>query len=414
MTPGPVAPAFFVYAHLNSATQQGLMTLKHLNITIVGAGIGGLSAALILQRKGAQVTVLEQAEAVSEVGAGLQVSPNGVAVLKALDLGDALAWASQRARAVVLRSYQQGREVVRLDLEQYAQDLRFYFVHRADLIRILVDSARDAGVQVRLLQKVQSVGYAPKPVVHLANGAQCGGDLVIGADGLHSKTRGALNETGQPMFTGQVAWRAIVPNHANLPAEAQVFMGPGQHLVAYPLRDGSVVNLVAVQERRAWAEEGWHTADDPENMRRAFSRFGGEAHQLLSQVRDCALWGLFRHPVAPHWHRGAVAILGDAAHPTLPFMAQGGNLALEDAWVLAHALEASRHDIPAALAAYQDRRRARAVKVVDAASRNAWKYHLRAPLSWPAHQILKLGGHFAPQRMVEQFDWIYRHDVTAS
>lgn len=388
------------------------MTLRHLNITIIGAGIGGLAAALVLQRKGAQVTVLEQSEVVSEVGAGLQITPNGMAVLQALELNDALAWCSQRAKAVVLREYRRGNQVLRLDLDQYAADLRYYFVHRADLIQILAEAAREAGVQVRLLQKVERVDSETKPVVHLANGAQCGGDLVIGADGLHSQARRALNETSQPFFTRQVAWRAIVPNHSKLPAEAQVFMGPGQHLVAYPLRDGSVVNLVAVQERRAWAEEGWHFPDDPENLRQAFSGFGGEAHHLLSQVQDCALWGLFRHPVARHWHKGAVALLGDAAHPTLPFMAQGGNLALEDAWVLGAALEARPGDIPAALASYQDARRERAVKVVEAASRNAWKYHLRAPLNWPAHQILRLGGRLAPQRVVSQFDWIYRHDVT--
>ncbi|EAQ44903.1 salicylate hydroxylase [Roseobacter sp. MED193] len=395
-----------------SETQQAAMTLRHLNITIIGAGIGGLAVALVLRRKGAQVTVLEQSEAISEVGAGLQVTPNGVAVLTALELNDALAWSSQRAKAVVLREHRQGREVLRLDLDQYAADLRYYFVHRADLIKILADAAREAGVQVRLLQKVERVETGPKPMVHLANGAQCGGDLVIGADGLHSKARQALNEVSQPFFTRQVAWRAIVPNHSKLPAEAQVFMGPGRHLVAYPLRDGSMINLVAAQERRAWAEEGWHQPDDPENMRRAFAGFGGEAQQLLAQVQDCALWGLFRHPVANQWHRGAVALLGDAAHPTLPFMAQGGNLALEDAWVLGEALEAVPDDIPSALARYQLLRRERAVRVVDAASRNAWKYHLRAPLNWPAHQLLKLGGYLAPQRVVSQFDWIYRHDVT--
>lgn len=388
------------------------MELKGLKITVIGAGIGGLTAALALRRQGASVTVLEQAEAISEVGAGLQITPNGVAVLQALGLADDLAWCSQRARAVVLRSHRRGAEVLRLDLDEYAAGLRYYFVHRSDLIGILAGAARREGVQVRLLQKVERVEPGPQPVVHLGNGAQCGGDLVVGADGLHSKARVALNGERNAAFTGQVAWRATVPNHLNLPPEAQVFMGPGRHLVAYPLRDGSLMNLVAVQERRAWAGEDWNFKDDPANLRAAFAGFGGSAAALLEAVEEVLLWGLFRHPVAASWHGENTAILGDAAHPTLPFMAQGANLALEDAWVLARSLEESA-GVKAGLALYQSRRRERAEKVVQAASSNAWKYHLRAPLSWPAHQVLKLGGRFAPDRMVSQFDWIYRHDVTA-
>lgn len=388
------------------------MELKGLKITIIGSGIGGLTAALALRGLGASVTVLEQAGAISEVGAGLQISPNGVAVLRALDLADDLAWCSQRARAVVLRSHRRGAQVLRLDLDQYAAGLPYYMVHRADLIGLLAAAARRAGVQVRLLQKAERVEAGPQPVVHLGNGAQCRGDLVIGADGLHSKARAALNGADAPVFTGQTAWRATVPNHLNLPPEAQVYMGPGRHLVAYPLRDGSLVNLVAVQARRSWVEEGWHIQDDPANLRAAFAGFGGKAAALLEAVEEAMLWGLFRHPVAASWHQGRVAILGDAAHPTLPFMAQGANLALEDAWVLARAL-AEAPGLDSGLALYQQRRRERAEKVVQAASRNAWKYHLRAPLSWPAHQVLKLAGRFAPERMVSQFDWIYRHDVTA-
>ncbi|MCF6429796.1 FAD-dependent monooxygenase [Leisingera sp. MMG026] len=388
------------------------MELKGLKITVIGAGIGGLTAALALRRFGASVTVLEQAEAISEVGAGLQITPNGVAVLRALGLADDLAWCSQRARAVVLRGHRRGDQVLRLDLDEYSAGHPYYFVHRSDLVGILAGAARRDGVQVRLLQRADRVEPGLQPVVHLSNGAQCGGDLVVGADGLHSKARVALNGERTPFFTGQVAWRATVPNHLDLPAEAQVFMGPGRHLVAYPLRDGSLMNLVAVQERRAWADEGWNFKDDPANLRAAFSGFGGTAAALLEAVEDVLQWGLFRHPVAASWHGENTAILGDAAHPTLPFMAQGANLALEDAWVLARSLQEAP-DIARGLAVYQSRRRERAEKVVQAAGKNAWKYHLRAPLSWPAHQVLKLGGRFAPGKMVSQFDWIYRHDVTA-
>jgi len=392
------------------------MELKGQKITIIGGGIGGLTAALTLRQRGAEVMVLEQAEAISEVGAGLQVTPNGVAVLAALGLRDDLAWRSQRARAVVLRHHRQGRQVLRLDLDQYAAGQNFYFVHRSDLISILADAVRQAGVQVRLLQKVDRVEPGAEhgigPAVHLSNGAQCTGDLVIGADGLHSKTRKAFNDPGQPFFTGQVAWRATVPNVLGLPPEAQVFMGPKKHLVAYPLRDGKQVNIVAVQERKLWADEGWNHRDEPANLRAAFKKFGGTAGGLLSAVEEVRLWGLFRHPVAKRWHQGRVAILGDAAHPTLPFMAQGANMALEDAWVLGASLAAA-DNIDAGLKHYQQQRYERTVRVVRAANGNAWKYHLRAPLSWPAHQLLKLGGRLTPQRMVRQFDWIYRHDVTA-
>ncbi|MFW8636190.1 FAD-dependent monooxygenase [Cribrihabitans pelagius] len=388
------------------------MNLSGLKINIIGAGIGGLTAALALGRAGARVTILEQAGAISEVGAGLQVTPNGVAVLRALGLEDDLAWGAQRARAVVLRSHARGREVLRLDLDQYAAGLAYYFVHRSDLISLLAGAARREGVQVRLLQKAERVEPGVRPVVHLGHGAQCGGDLVIGADGLHSRARVALNGGDNAFFTGQVAWRATVPNHLNLPAEAQLFMGPGRHLVAYPLRDGRLVNLVAVQERRAWAGEGWHITDRPDNLRAAFTGFGGTAAALLEAVEQVALWGLFRHPVAAAWHGGHVALLGDAAHPTLPFMAQGANLALEDAWVLCRALQEAP-DIAAGLALYQQLRRGRVEQVVRAAGRNAWKYHLRRPLNWPAHLVLRAAGQLAPERMVRQFDWIYRHDVTA-
>ena len=388
------------------------MNFKDIRVTVIGAGIGGLAVAQLLRAKGAQVTVLEQAEQISEVGAGLQVTPNGVAVLRAMGLADDLAWCAQRARAVVLRHHREGREVLRLDLDQYAHDLRYYFVHRADLINLLADAVRRSGVQVRLLQKVSSVVPRARPEVRLANGARCGADLVIGADGLHSRVRPALNPVSAPKFTGQVAWRATVPNRLELPAEAQVFMGPGRHLVAYPLKDGSLVNLVAAQERREWADESWNRSDNPENLRQAFGSFGGAAGALLDDVREVKLWGLFRHPVAQTWGHDGVALLGDAAHPTLPFMAQGANMALEDAYALADCL-GQAEDLAAGLAAYQTRRRTRASKVVEAANGNAWKYHLRPPLSWPAHQILRAAGSLAPQKMVSQFDWIYRHDETA-
>ncbi|MCJ8333087.1 MAG: FAD-dependent monooxygenase [Epibacterium sp.] len=387
------------------------MRLENNMITVVGAGIGGLAIAILLRQAGASVRVLEQAEAISEVGAGLQISPNGVAVLRAMGVLDDLAWNATRARAVVLRRHRKGREVVRLDLDQYASDLRYYFVHRADLVELLAAKARDVGVQIRLLQRVDRVDPSGAPKLYLANGSCCHGDLVIGADGVRSRLRDAINGVQEPFFTGQVAWRALVPNRLKLENEAQLFMGPGRHLVAYPLRDGSLINLVAVQEQRTWVEESWSLKDDPDNLRRAFANFGGTAHELLSDVQEVGFWGLFRHNVAEKWHAGRLVLIGDAAHPTLPFMAQGANMALEDAYVLADSLTRAE-TLEGALTRYQSRRRERVSKVVDTANGNAWRYHLRPPISWPAHLLMRAMSQWAPQKMVGQFDWIYRHDVT--
>ncbi|MBT52484.1 MAG: monooxygenase [Mameliella sp.] len=388
------------------------MDLSGLNITIIGAGIGGLAAALALRARGAEVRILEQAEAIREVGAGIQISPNGLRVLQALELGEGFRRISVRGQAVSLRNLR-GAEVLRMDLAGLPEDHSYRFVHRADFVELLAARARAVGVRVRLLQNVRDVAPGASPRITLCNGDATCADLVIGADGLHSVLRPVLNGAAQPFFTGQVAWRAVVPNKVSHPAEARVHMGPGRHMVSYPLRGGDMVNLVAVQERSDWAAEGWSHRDDAANLRAAFAGFGGVVPGLLSGVENPGLWGLFRHPVAQHWHGDHVALLGDAAHPTLPFLAQGANMALEDAWVLADTLAGAR-DMAEGLAAYQQRRRARVVKVIDAASGNAWKYHLRNPLvRGVAHLGLGVVGRLAPGAMMRSFDWLYGHDVTA-
>ncbi|WP_243614561.1 FAD-dependent monooxygenase [Shimia aestuarii] len=388
------------------------MGLDGQKITVAGAGIGGLTAAIALRQRGAQVTVLEQAEAITEVGAGIQVSPNGFAVLKALGLGEAFRGIAVQGEAVELRDYRAGGLVARLDLGLLPQDQPYFFVHRSDLIDLLAETARAAGVRIRLLQKVERVALDDGPVLHMGNGDVVKAKLLIGADGLHSKLRQTLNGVQAPFFTRQTAWRATIPNVIGHPNVSRVHMGPRQHMVSYPLRGGEIINIVAVQERTGWAEEGWMHEDDPANLRRAFAGYGGEAKQMLDAVERVGFWGLFRHPVAPVWHKGRAAILGDAAHPTLPFMAQGAVMAMEDAWVLAHALDGAE-SVEAGLAAYQTRREARVRKVIEAANGNAWKYHLAfPPLRFGAHLGLRALSTLAPKKLMQQFDWIYRHDVT--
>ena len=380
------------------------------DVTVIGGGIGGMAAALSCARRGARVTVLERAEMLGEVGAGIQISPNGMAVLDALGVGDALRAVSVVGRAVRLLDGRTGADVLRLDIAALPGD--WLFVHRADLLRVLADAAADCGVEVLTGHPVASVALEDAcAVLHLWDGATRAVPLVIGADGVRSVARAALGSVVPAAFTGQVAWRALVAAPHDTPAETRVFMGPGRHIVAYPLRDGRMLNIVAVQERAAWAAESWTQPDDPSNLRNAFDDFAVPVQALLAQVADVHLWGLFRHPVAPAWHAGRLALMGDAVHPTLPFLAQGACMALEDAWVLAAAL--AHHDRPEdAFAAYQIARRARCVRIVAAATGNARAYHLRGPVRALAHAALRVGGALAPAAPLKRFDWLYRHDVT--
>ncbi|MCW1919533.1 FAD-dependent monooxygenase [Rhodobacter sp. KR11] len=381
-------------------------------VTVLGAGVAGLAVARALALRGAIVTVLEQAEAIREVGAGLQVSPNGAGVLQALGLGAALNAVTCRGAAVELWDGLAESRLVRMPVGDLDPARGWHFLHRADLIEVLRAGAVAAGVQLRLWHRAASVSLAgARPMLMLDQGHQ-EADILIGADGLHSVTRAALNGPVAPFFTRQAAWRAVIPND---PARdgidrAEVHLGPGRHLVSYPLRGGTLRNIVAVEERDHWVEESWSLRADPLELRLAFEDFGPRVRAWLDRVEETHLWGLFRHPVAQVWARqmpeGAVAILGDAAHPTLPFLAQGACMALEDAWVLAEALD--RGDLPA----YQTLREARCRRIVEAANTNARLWHLRGVSRAVAHLGLRGIGALAPGALLGRFDWLYKADVT--
>jgi salicylate hydroxylase len=236
---------------------------------------------------------------------------------------------------------------------------------------------------------------------------------------LHSVVRAALNGRVAPFFTRQVAWRAVIAAEADAAPVAEVHMGPGRHLVSYPLRGGRLRNIVAVEERGRWVEESWSLQDDSPDLRLAFEGFAPRVRGWLDQVVQSGLWGLFRHPVARVWGQVAtaapdrgLALLGDAAHPTLPFLAQGANMALEDAWVLARTLDEAQ-DLASALAAYQAARAPRCARIVAAANANARNYHLRAPWRGLAHLGLAAVSRLAPGQLLRRYDWIYGLDVTA-
>lgn len=369
--------------------------LRQRPVTVIGAGIAGLTVAIALARRGAEVTLHERAAAIAEVGAGIQLSPNAMRVFAALGVDNAIRRVSLRNHTVRLCDTD-GRPVMRLDLLRHRPDGHFQLIHRARLIEVLADAARAAGVVLRLGDEVTTMPDAP---------------LVIGADGLHSRVRQALNGREVPWFTGQTAWRALIPDDDQTP-EAQIFTGPNRHLVSYPLGRG-LRNLVAVLERGDWQDESWSMPDDPANLRAAFAAFGGPVPEWLSRLDQVHVWGLFRHDIARNWHDGRQVIIGDAVHPTLPFMAQGAVMAIEDAWTLAACL-GDTPDQTVALARYEALRRDRVARIVAAANRNARNYHLTGARRLLAHGVLRVADRIAPRIVAGRFDWIHDHDPVAA
>ena len=377
------------------------MELKGREITVLGAGIGGLTAALALARRGAQVRVLEQAAELAEVGAGIQISQNGMVVLRALDVFGDIPAGAVRSDGVELRDFRAGRVVTRLPPPKAGPT---WYFHRADLLASLETAALEAGVRIELGQQVVGLDQSGETVtVKLADGSRIESPLVIGADGVRGVSRAYVCGQQEARFSGQAAWRAIVPAAGGEPTRALLTMAPGRHVVTYPLREGAWMNIVAVEDRRDWRQESWRAEGDVAEFHARFGDFGGEVGALLRRVDRVHLWGLHLHPVAESWHRGQVAILGDAAHPTLPFMAQGACLAIEDGWVLAQSLTEG------VLAQYEAMRIDRARRVVAAARGNTWKFHAPSPFREIGQIALRLGG----ERLAPRFEWIYGADVTA-
>ncbi len=388
---------------------------------IAGGGIAGMAAALALAREGWTVTLCEAAPAPGEVGAGLQISPNAAKVLRWLGVLDRVSAGASVPEAAELRDGLTGARVYRAALGKAAEarwGAPYLHVHRADLLAALTDAAHEAGAEIRGGARVDSYVIRPEgPALKLEDGSSLGGDLVIGADGIRSSLRAQINGAEAPDFTGQVAWRGTIPAD-RLPdglveRNATVWAGPGRHLVTYYLRGGKAVNFVAVEERAGWVEEGWSAEGNAEDIRAAFAGWHERVTGLVERIDDCFLWGLFTRPEQVRWVDGPVVLIGDSAHPMLPFMAQGAAMALEDVAVLVRELQ-SGQPLAEATLAHESRRWPRVARVQARSLSNSRLFHqlpgLRRRLRWGAMSALT---NIAPGVAAGQLDWLYDFDATA-
>ena len=391
-------------------------------ILIIGGGIGGLACALALIRRGIEVEVYEQAHELREVGAGVQIGANGTRVLHALGLKDALATTQFFASGKAARLWNTGETWTTFDLGAIAQE-RYgsphIFMHRGDLQAALADAIRrERPDAIRLGRRFGSLTQNDDGVtVIFADGSTAHGALAIGADGIRSPVRETLFGKDAPAFVGIVAWRGLVPMDALPPQISRTaavnWLGPGGHALHYPVRAGALMNIVAFIERDDWQVESWTERGTHDELARDFSGWHADLHAILGGIEQPFKWALMMRPAMPRWSSGRVTLLGDACHPTLPFLGQGAVMAIEDAYVLAGCIARHAGDPAAAFAHYEAERRERTAAVVARSLQTRSNAVNRAFASADA-AAAHIDREWTQERVTQRYDWIYRYDATAA
>ncbi|MSQ21192.1 MAG: monooxygenase [Betaproteobacteria bacterium] len=394
------------------------------HVLIAGAGIGGLALALALLRRGFTVEVFEQASELREFGAGINLTPNGHRVLDQLGIAGAVRELACVPSARQIRHWQSGKIWPFIDVGPEAIQRWGYTsitVYRPDLHQPLIDAVERARPgAIRLNHRVTGFEQDEHGVrVQLADGRTFKGDVLVGADGVHSPIRQGLFGPDRPEFTGVVAWRGVIPMQRLPPHLAQiisnVWVGPGRHSVQYPLRGGAVMNFVGLVERDDWLVESWTERGTHAEWARDFAGWHEDIHSFIRAVDVPFKWALMSRTPMSRWSTGRVTLLGDACHPMLPFLAQGAAQSMEDGLVLARVLErygvGARHtDLEQALVRYEDLRRDRTTRAVLGSAANAKRFH-HPDLANLATAEAYIEREFAPAPLIERYDWLFSYDA---
>jgi 2-polyprenyl-6-methoxyphenol hydroxylase-like FAD-dependent oxidoreductase len=376
-----------------------------------------LTAALALARSGFRVVVLEQAERLEETGAGIQLSPNAARTLIGLGLEEQLRAQVVAPSALHVFDAKSGREIVRMPLGDAATQrygAPYWVIHRGDLQAALANAvAKTPGIALKLGTRVENFAVQTNGVTVSAHSAagvlEETGTALIAADGLWSATRSGLDHDASPRFAQRAAWRALIPAKNVSPAFAEplvrLWLGPAAHLVHYPVKGGSLINIVLIMDD-TWNAPGWSEPASRADLLQRISKtdWTPQALSLISTPESWLKWALYDLKPIARWSQGPVALLGDAAHPMLPYLAQGAAIAIEDAAVVAHCLAQTPDDPTAALQSYWAARNARAHKVQRLAARNGARYHLSGMRAMVRNMAMHaLGG----ARLLHHYDWLY-------